>query len=96
MATYVLSPQAQKSLKEIYRYSITTFGPDQARRYLAQLRDRMQWLAEQPHFGKQRDDIKQGYYSYFEGSHTIYYRLKPPHIEVIDVLHQRMDPVRWL
>ena len=96
MAKYVLSPQAQQSLKEIHRYSEATFGPDQARRYLTQLRDRMQWLAEQPHFGKQRDDIKPGYYSYFEGSRTVYYRTKAHQIEIIDVLHQRMDPIHWL
>ncbi|WP_281281929.1 hypothetical protein [Aliikangiella coralliicola] len=36
-------------------------------------------------------DLKVGYHSDFIGSHTIYYRIKPTHIDVIDVLHQSME-----
>jgi toxin ParE1/3/4 len=57
------------------------------------LRGRMRYLAEQPLHGVQRDDIKSGYYSFFEGSHTIFYYVEGPRsIAVIDVLHQPMDP----
>lgn len=56
----------------------------------------MTHLAKHPQEGKARDDIKVGYYSYFEGSHTIYYRIRDTHIDVIDVLHQSMEPNRHL
>ncbi len=96
MAKYVLSPQAQQSLKDIRAYSLETFGNQQTRRYLQQLKDRMNRLADQPNLGKQRGDIKAGYRSYPERSHTIYYRIRDTHIDIIDVLHQRMDPHRHL
>ncbi|UAA37609.1 type II toxin-antitoxin system RelE/ParE family toxin [Paraneptunicella aestuarii] len=92
MTTYLLSPAAQASLKNIKAYSLENFGTIQTRHYLKSLRERMQALAENPERGRIRDELKVGFYSDFIGSHTIYYRIKPPHIEIIDVLHQSMDP----
>lgn len=96
MSKYILSPAAQKSLQQIHSYSLENFGNQQTTLYLKKLRDRMQYLADQPGQGKSRDDIKAGYYSHFEGSHTIYYRIRDTHIDIIDVLHQSMDPTRHL
>lgn len=96
MSRYILSPAAQESLQQIHSYSLSNFGKQQTLIYLRRLRDRMQYLADQPTRGKARDDIKAGYYSHFEGSHTIYYRIRDTHIDIIDVLHQSMDPARHL
>jgi len=61
------------------------------------LRDTMQKAANAPEAnGKARPEIKAGYYSIFTGKHTIYYRIKPEHIDIIDVLHQRMEPTNHL
>lgn len=60
------------------------------------LRDRFEFLVEHPELGKNRDEVKQGYYSYFEGSHTIYYKIIDGKIAIIDVLHQSMEPKRHL
>lgn len=92
MRKYVLSPQAQMSLRNIRNYTTEHFGKAQAKIYLTELRNRMRHLASHPLDGKKRDDIKVGYYSYFQGSHTIYYRIGDTHIDIIDVLHQRMEP----
>ena len=92
MAKYVLSPEAQASLLNIKAYSITTFGKKRTTAYLKSMRDRMRSLSESPLMGKARDEIKKGYYSYFEGSHIIYYRITITHIDIIDVLHQSMEP----
>lgn len=99
MFKYILSPAAQKSLQQIRSYSLSNFGKQQTIIYLKRLHDRMQYLADQPAQpaqGKVRDDIKAGYYSHFEGSHTIYYRIRDTDIDIIDVLHQSMDPARHL
>jgi len=56
----------------------------------------MRYLAKNPKYGKVRDDIKRGYYSYPEGSHMIYYMIKTNHIEIIDILHQSMEPSQHL
>lgn len=92
MAKYVLSPAAQENLINIKTYSIKTFGKKRTTVYLKALRDRMRVLSESPLTGVTRGEIKIGYYSYFEGSHTIYYRITKTHIDIIDILHQSMEP----
>jgi toxin ParE1/3/4 len=92
MSKYVLSPAAQESLINIKNYSTKTFGKKRTRVYLSSLRNRMKELSVAPFIGLERDDIKKGYLSYYEGSHTIYYRITQTHIEIIDILHQSMEP----
>ena len=94
MEKYILSKAAQNSLNDICAYTLDNLGGKQTRRYLEKLRIRMQFLADEPEQGKPRDELKVGYFSYFEGSHTIYYRIQPNYIDIIDVLHQSMDPER--
>jgi toxin ParE1/3/4 len=92
MAKYFLSPSAQKSLKSIKAYSLQNFGEKQTALYLRQLQNALKETAKNPYSGKHREDIKKNYYSCFIGSHTIYYRIFDTHIEIIDILHQRMEP----
>lgn len=96
MAKYTLSPQAQSNLKDIRAYTLKHFGKQQTTTYLKMLQKHMKDLAASPTRGKERDELKAGYYSSFIGSHTIYYRIADTHIEVIDVLHQSMEPMRHL
>ena len=96
MTKYILSPAAQESLINIKSYSIKTFGKKRTTVYLKALRDRMRELSESPLSGIARNEIKNGYYSYFEGSHTIYYRITETHIDIIDILHQSMEPSNYL
>ncbi len=96
MGKYVLSPNAQESLKGIKAWSTEKFGARQTNIYLENLRARMRLLADNPKLGRARNEIKRGYFSYFEGSHTIYYKILADRIAVIDVLHQSMEPMRRL
>jgi plasmid stabilization system protein ParE len=43
-----------------------------------------------------RPELNVDCFSCFVGSHTIYYRVKTEQIQVIDVLHQSMEPARHL
>jgi len=92
MPKYILSPAAQISLKNIKKYTLKNFGQRQTTTYLKKLNERMKLLAAQPSQGKERSEIKAGYYSYFVGSHTIYYRISDTHIDIIDILRQSMEP----
>lgn len=96
MATYFLSPQAQQSLKQISQYTTENFGERQRKKYLKMLRDKMRQIAKNPYQRKNRDDIKNGYYSVSAESHHVYYRIRDTQIEVIDVLHQSMEPALHL
>jgi len=92
MAEYLLSPRAQQSLVQISQYTLDNFGERQKKRYLKILRDRMRTAAKNPEKGKVRDDIKTDYYSLQAEKHTVYYRIRNSRIEIIDVLHQSMEP----
>ena len=96
MAKYILSVEAQKSLLNIKIFSIKNFGNKTTKNHLQNIANRMQILAEEPTLGSIREDLKVGYHSYFVGSHTIYYKVKPTHIEIIDVLHQSMEPSKHI
>ena len=52
----------------------------------------MRAAAKDPEKGKVRGDIKTGYYSLQAEKHHIYCRIRDTHIEIIDVLHQTMEP----
>ena len=92
MGKYVLSPQSQKSLEDIRDYTFTNFGQQQTKLYLQGLRQKMRHLAKHPIDGKQRDEVKVGYRCASIRSHTIFYRVRDTHIDIIDILHQSMEP----
>ncbi len=96
MANYVLSPEAARSIAEIDTHTAKQFGPKQAIRYLESLLDRLEFIAEDPQRGMHRPELNVDCFSYFVGSHTIYYRVVAEHVQVIDVLHQSMEPSRHL
>ena len=92
MSKYIVSPAAQRSLRDIRIYSLDKFGKARTNKYLKAIRDHFESLAENPDLSKIRDEVNVGYRSAFVGSHTIYFLLKNDHIEIIDVLHQSMKP----
>lgn len=96
MKKFLLSPEAQESLKQIKAFSTKQFGIEQTRLYLNQLLTTLRNLTENPTLGINRAELLPGCCSYFVGSHTIYYRIKDEMIEVIDVLHQSMEPSKHL
>ena len=92
MPQFLLSPQALKSLEQISDYTLENYGQQQKKAYLKMLRDRMREAAKNPDKGQERSEIKNGYHSIRAEKHHIYYRVRDTHIEIIDVLHQSMEP----
>ncbi len=92
MAKYLLSPQAERSLIQISDYTLKNFGERQRKKYLSMLRKEMRAAAAKPNNRRERTEIKAGYYSVPAEKHHIYYRIGDAHIEIIDVLHQSMEP----
>lgn len=96
MPQYILSPNAQGSLRQIKAYSLEQFGEEQAIAYLRLIEKKLQMIAETPDIGRKREEVKKGYFSFQAGSHVIFYRKAKNHIEVMNILHQGMDPYRHL
>ena len=86
-----ITPRAAKDLRSIGRYTEQTWSRKQRDAYLRALDQRFSWLARNPNAGRARPDIKAGYFSFPQGAHLIFYLARKDGIDIIGVLHRRMD-----
>ena len=93
---YLLSPEADRDLEEIFDYSVEKFGLDQTVKYLMELESVMIHLTEHPETGMVRDEIKIGLRSFPISSHIVFYRALDDHIRIVRVLHASRDIPRFL
>ena len=94
---FALSPKARADLDGIWDYSAGRWGEDQADRYIHLLADAFSDLADGSIPGSNADHIRKGYFKLPVGSHVVFYRKSAAGgIEVVRVLHQRMDVSRHL
>lgn len=97
MSDFTLSPRARRDLSEIWDYTAHRWGEDQADRYVRQITAVCTDLAAGRKAGRSADAIRAGYFRCTAGSHVLFYRLGDAQgIEVIRILHQRMDVERHL
>lgn len=94
MGKYHLTRRALSDLDAIADYSLDRWGPDRTQRYLESLEARFQWLADNPALGRNRDDVADGYRSFPEGQHVVFYIITADTIAIIGVPHSAMDVVR--
>jgi toxin ParE1/3/4 len=91
MAGYVVSPRAQADLESIWDYTVERWNSAQAERYLRILQDGIETIAADPSRARLCDHIRAGYRKYSVGSHVIFFRTSANGIDVVRILHQRMD-----
>ncbi len=91
MASFRLTAKAKADLRSIGRYTQKTWGREQRNRYLALLDGSFRDLANDPRKGRSCDDIRPGYSKLHVGRHLIFYRQAEDAIEIIRILHERMD-----
>ena len=87
---------AEDDLVAIWQYSFETWGADQADRYLDGLNDGIARLAENAELGVDCSHIRAGYRRLQVLHHCVYYRVCTLRIEIVRVLHERMNPDRHL
>ncbi len=95
-ARVVLSPRAQSDLDEIWEYSTDRWGVDQAEKYLRTVWERMQDIATNPAMGEDCSIVRAGYRKIPCGSHVLFYRVIDEGVDIVRVLHERMDYQRHL
>lgn len=97
MNSYLLSPAAQADLEQIWDYTFANWGTEQAERYLRELRHAIESVAANPLIGCTCDEIRAGYRKLAAGSHVLFCRVtETGDLDVVRVLHQRMDVDRHL
>lgn len=96
MPEYRFSPEAERDLAEIWRYTNRQWGRDQASRYILTLKTICTDLAEAPQKGQSLAHIRPGYRRRRAGLHVIYYKPTEYGAAIIRILHQRMDAPQHL
>ncbi len=88
---YKLTPAARNDIKQIWHYSVDTWGETQAAAFTTQLETRFDEIAENPFLGRARSDVAQGYRSLPCGKHVIFYTISNEIVEIIGIPHASMD-----
>lgn len=90
---YKISKEVLKDLENIWLYTFENWSVGQADRYYGLLIDEIEYLSENPQSGKDYGHIREGYLRSQVKSHFIFYKinLNAGVIEIIRILHQRMD-----
>lgn len=96
MSQYRLTPAAQRDLSSIWDFTEDRWGISQAEKYIREIQAVVERVAEDSDRGRVREGIREGYRSCAVGSHVVFYLLRASHIEVVRILHQRMDFGRHL
>ena len=93
---YVLSPAAKADIDGIWIDTAQRWSVDQAETYVRQLARTFDTLASHPSMGPACPEIRAGYRKYPSGSHVVFYKLIEGGVDVVRILHERMDFRRHL
>lgn len=96
MKLYRLSPAARADLSQIWDYTERRWDTGQAENYVTEIRAPIERIAADPRRGHACDGIRKGYRRYGIGSHLVFYVETADSVDIIRILHQRMDPTRHL
>ncbi len=93
---YLLSPLALADLSDIWDYSYSNWGADQADAYVLAIHAACEALAHTlasgRAVGQSAEHIRPGYRKHLIGSHVIFFRCQNrDRVEVVRILNQRMD-----
>lgn len=90
---YKISIEAKNDIEKVWLYTFENWSLEQADRYLDLIMDEIEYIAENPNSGKDFSDVRKGYLKTRIKSHFIFYKVnkKQNEVEIIRVLHQRMD-----
>ena len=91
MCQVVLSPKAKSDLSNVWDYSLDTWDAEKAEVYLRELWAVINNCASTPSSAPKADIVRKGYRKAVSGSHVKYLKEIEGGIDVIRILHQRMD-----
>jgi toxin ParE1/3/4 len=91
VSRFRVTPRALRDLDAIADYTLSQWGEKQTEKYLGDIEQRFRWLAQNPLAGRSRDEVGEGYRSYPQGAHIIFYVVDKPGIAIIGVPHSSMD-----
>lgn len=88
---YIISKKAVMDLEEIWLFTVDKWLVAQAYRYYLLIIDEIDFICKNITCGKPLDNIRKGYRTTKVKSHLIFYRVVNDTVEIIRILHERMD-----
>ena len=88
---YIISKKAVIDLEEIWVFTVDKWSVAQADRYYLLIIDEIEFICKNITCGKSMHNIRKGYRATKVKSHLIFYRVVNNTVEVIRILHERMD-----
>ncbi len=88
---FVITKKAVSDLEEIWLYTVEKWSVEQADRYYNLIFDEINFICKKNTGGKSMEHVRKGYRASKVKSHLIFYRVLNNTIEVIRILHERMD-----
>lgn len=86
-----LSHIAEQQLEDIWFYTLSEWGENQAIDYVGKLEQGIRQLLEHPYLGKARPEIQQELRGLPIQKHLIFYRVSDEFVDIIGILHSRVD-----
>jgi toxin ParE1/3/4 len=96
MIGFVLYPRARKDLVDIWHYTFNRWGMDQANFYVREIEASFPEIVDNPNIGRPCQKLKGSFSQYPVGSHVIFYLKTGRGIDIVRILHQRMDYIRHM
>lgn len=96
MSRVTLTPKAKADLDDIWGFTLARWGMDQAEKYVRGLWAVMEKQVSDLTNSTDISDVRRGYRKVSSGSHIIFFKVTPGGIDVVRILHQKMDFNRHL
>jgi toxin ParE1/3/4 len=82
---------ADTDLIDLFVYGAQQFGLSKAEAYFLDIENVLQFLAKNPFVGNERDEFKPPVHIHPHKKHLIIYTIETDFIQIVRVLHHRMD-----
>jgi toxin ParE1/3/4 len=92
----ILSPQAIEDYEDILSYTLQMWGEEQLAVYDEMLDKALGIITEDPARGRKHRKLSAEYKYYHVGRHYIIYRLAGLEVQVVRILHDKMDIARHI
>jgi len=86
-----ISTEAREDLVSVWEYTRSHWSTEQADLYIDAFVLRFAWLSVNRTLWQARTDLQKGIFSYVEKSHVILFSENQDYIDILRILHGRMD-----
>jgi toxin ParE1/3/4 len=91
-----LRPRARQDIEQIWSYSLDNFGEQRAIEYIEAVRAAFKLVQRNPGIARTAEGGRPNLMKFRVGSHILYFHITDQSIDVVRILHGRMDFPRHL